>query len=219
MQSKRVSIRSALQVAALSAAVCWTAPAFSADLVAETSPVPEVPADVIEAARNAITNGNVSTAYSLIRPYAEAGHAQAQEFVAYSFEVGIEGTLEQSECKAYLWYDKAAHGGHLISMIKMARAYNEGTFVEQDSSYSDLWLYAYNQHKSTQQNVPRSSDGTLEYKLQQFLYRVPAEVSIERSKATDSSYDVSTLSYAKPSESCVLPDDLALLDFPINVSG
>ncbi len=171
MQFNRVSIGSAFQAAALSFAVCWIMPTFAADQGVESSPVPEVPANVIGAAREAITAGDVSAAYKLIRPFAEAGHAQAQEFVAYSYEVGIEGTLTPDTCYAYIWHDKAARQGHLDSIYKLTTLHRPGLDSDRAAREADSWDFLF--HQNIGHYVPRSYDDRTDLTIQKFLARVP----------------------------------------------
>lgn len=76
---------------------------------------------------------------------AQAGDVDAQYYLAFQYELGIE--MEQNSQKAHYWYGKAAEQGDARSQYSLGYLYSEGIGVKRDVEQAIQWY-----EKSSQQD-------------------------------------------------------------------
>jgi TPR repeat protein len=86
----------------------------------------------------AARQGDPATAIAVWAPLAEAGHPQAQYWLAESFWGGWWGGTEDLERRAF-WHRRAADQGHVPSFVKLGDMYALGHHVAQDSREAAAW--------------------------------------------------------------------------------
>lgn len=84
--------------------------------------------------------GDFETAARLLFPLAVEGNPEAQYRIGEMYEVGE--FFQRDPCLALVWWDKAARGGHALSMAFLALAYSEGEGVIYDRVRAHLWAVA-----------------------------------------------------------------------------
>ncbi len=90
----------------------------------------------VEAYR-AILDNNWHSAYSIIYPLAIHGNANAEHFMGWFYEQGIE--VEQSYLKAFEWWQRSASKNIAESQCALAQLYENGYGVEQSDIQAFIW--------------------------------------------------------------------------------
>lgn len=85
----------------------------------------------------AYVSGDFKTAFSLWRPLAEQGAAQAQYYLSGLYARG-EGVSKNPQT-AHLWLVKAAGGGYAAAQFNLANEYFQGKDIEQDFTKARHW--------------------------------------------------------------------------------
>ncbi|MCB2108894.1 MAG: sel1 repeat family protein [Rhodobacteraceae bacterium] len=80
-----------------------------------------------------------TTAYTLLRPHADAGNSDAQLIMGWMFGYGFRGKYLVDHCKAAVWLDKSARQGNPVGMARLAEYYFRGAGVVRDPSKGYLW--------------------------------------------------------------------------------
>ncbi len=86
----------------------------------------------------AFQRGDYATAYRLIKPMAEQGHAKAQYNLAVMFQYG-QG-VPQDYAQTRKWYRKAAEQGLADAQYNLGVMYHDGEGVSQDYAEAMKWF-------------------------------------------------------------------------------
>ena len=108
-----------------------------------------------EAAIKAYEAGNHASAAALLQPLAEAGDADAQNFLGALYHLG-QG-VPRDEKTAVEWVRKAAEQGHVIAQYNLGQSYEDGMGVEADDLEAFRWYC-----RSAMQDYNRAKSKTLE---------------------------------------------------------
>ena len=108
----------------------------------------------------AFRSGDYAEAVEAWRPLATAGHAKAQNNIAYMYSrgLGVEQDLKQS----FAWYTRAAEQGYAIAQYNLGLMYANGKGVARNNRAGTDWLYraAMNGHNRAQVRLAeRYSEG------------------------------------------------------------
>jgi len=82
---------------------------------------------------------DVERASQLIQQAAEFGDPEAQHVLALSHLSQPDG--QGDSAAGYAWLHRAAQGGHAASMLRLARALEQGDGVERDPAWAALWFH------------------------------------------------------------------------------
>ncbi len=93
----------------------------------------DIPTEVYEA----ILNNNWHLAYEIILPLASEGNANAEHFMGWFYEQGIE--VPQSDEKAFEWWSKSASKGIPESQCGLAQMYETGRGTGQSLTDAFVW--------------------------------------------------------------------------------
>lgn len=85
----------------------------------------------------AFDQGRHPEAFSLWRPLAEQGNAEAQFNIAVMYEQGLG--VAQSDLEAARWYRAAAEAGDVAAQLKMGSLYEAGVGVAKDLGSASHW--------------------------------------------------------------------------------
>lgn len=96
----------------------------------------------IDDAVHAMREGNFAEAYCLLRPYADAGDAEAQYNIGWMYLNGYGLAINDS--LALEWWQRAADQGHIDAIFSMAMLYSlgEGQVKKDMDRAIDLYLLA-----------------------------------------------------------------------------
>lgn len=97
------------------------------------------PAQSFEDGRAAAQEGDPATAIAIWRPLAEAGHAEAQYWLAESYWGGWWGVPEDLAQVAY-WHSRAAEQGHAPSFVKLGHLHGLGHHFPRDAAAAAGWF-------------------------------------------------------------------------------
>ena len=86
----------------------------------------------------AYADGDYATALQEWTPLAEAGDANAQNWLGWMYNDGTG--VPQDHAEAAKWYKMAAEGGDVIAQLTMGFIYDKGRGVLQDNVMAHLWL-------------------------------------------------------------------------------
>ncbi len=86
----------------------------------------------------AYERGDYSTAYSLFRPLADQGNADAQFNLGIMYELGWG--VPQDYAAAVSWYRKAAEHGNADAHYNLGLIYSKGEGVQQDYAAAASWF-------------------------------------------------------------------------------
>lgn len=92
-----------------------------------------------EDGRAAAQQGDPATAIAIWTPLAEAGHPEAQYWLAESFWGGWWGGAQNLEQVAF-WHLRAAEQGHAPSFVKLGHLYGLGHHFAQNESTAAEWF-------------------------------------------------------------------------------
>ena len=90
-----------------------------------------------DAGMAAFERGDYATALQELRPLAEQGHAEAQNFLGWMYRWGLGIPMDDTE--AVKWYRKAAEQGIAEYMTRLAAMYLVGWGVRQDDVMAHMW--------------------------------------------------------------------------------
>ena len=90
----------------------------------------------VEAYR-AILDNNWHGAFSIIHPLALNGNANAEHYMGWFYEQGIE--VEQSYLKAFEWWQRSAAKNIAESQCALAQLYENGYGVNQSDTEAFIW--------------------------------------------------------------------------------
>lgn len=93
--------------------------------------------DIPVEAYRAILDNNWRGAYCIIQPLAADGNANAEHYMGWFYEQGIE--VEQSDIKAFEWWQRAAAKNIGMSQCALAQLYESGRGVTQDYVQAFVW--------------------------------------------------------------------------------
>lgn len=99
----------------------------------------------LNAGKAALEIQDYATAFRLLKPLAQDGHAEAQYWVGYMYDWGLgldeEGAAIYYEESAIQWYRRAAEQGHADAQYNLGYKYKYGdTVVEEDPVEAEKWL-------------------------------------------------------------------------------
>lgn len=77
-------------------------------------------------------------AYAKLMPAAEKGHKKAQYRIARCFDKG--NGVEESNKKAFTWYQKSAEQGYAKAQMQLGRCYMKGKGTTADEAKAKTWL-------------------------------------------------------------------------------
>lgn len=97
----------------------------------------EITDDIPEEAIQAIIEEDWETAYLIIHKMALLGNVNAEHFMGWFYEQGIE--VEQSDKKAFEWWAKSASKGVAESQCGIAQFYEFGRGTKQDYISAYVW--------------------------------------------------------------------------------
>ncbi len=86
----------------------------------------------------AYKSGDYKTAYAILKPLAEQGHAEAQSYLGDMHNWG-QG-VKDDDAEAIKWYSKAAKQGHAEAQHWLGRVYKNRRGVPQNNIYAYMWL-------------------------------------------------------------------------------
>ncbi len=89
-------------------------------------------------ARDAYMSGDYATAFRLLRPLAEQGHAGAQSNLGSMYHDGRG--VAQDDAEAVKWYQLAAEQGHASAQTFLGNMYEYGQGVSQDYAEALKWF-------------------------------------------------------------------------------
>ena len=92
----------------------------------------------LEQARAALDRGDYETAIPIIRQAADAGDAQAQNWLGNCYSGGAG--VEQNDEEAVKYYQLSADQGHIPAEYNLAMCYLEGSGVKQDAEKAEKLL-------------------------------------------------------------------------------
>ena len=90
-----------------------------------------------DAGMAAFERGDYATALQELRPLAEQGHAEAQNFLGWMYRWGLG--IPMDDAAAAKWYRKAAEQGIAEYMTRLAAMYLVGWGVRQDDVKAHMW--------------------------------------------------------------------------------
>lgn len=93
--------------------------------------------DIPEEAVQAIMNQDWHTAYTIISDMANHGNKNAEHFMGWFYEQGVE--VEQSDAKAFEWWLKAANKGIPESQCAIAQLYEQGRGTDKNYINAYVW--------------------------------------------------------------------------------
>jgi TPR repeat protein len=93
----------------------------------------KIPEEVVQA----ILNEDWATAYFVIKPLADGGNMNAEHYMGWFYEQGIQ--VSQSYEKAFHWWLKAAQKGVPESQSGIAQLYESGRGTTQDFIEAYIW--------------------------------------------------------------------------------
>jgi hypothetical protein len=91
-----------------------------------------------EDAKSAYNRGDYATAYRLIKPMAEQGHAEAQYNLGGMYAEGRG--VPQDYGEAAKWFRKAAEQGHAEAQYNLGGMYFRGRGVPRDFVLAHMWF-------------------------------------------------------------------------------
>lgn len=97
----------------------------------------ETTEDIPEEAIQAIIDEDWKTAYLIIHKMALLGNINAEHFMGWFYEQGIE--VEQSDKSAFEWWSKSATSGIAESQCAIAHLYEHGRGTKQDYIKAYTW--------------------------------------------------------------------------------
>ncbi len=99
-------------------------------------------------AQQAFESGDYVVAYQLFRAQAEAGDAQAQNYLGVHYYLGLG--VQRDWQQALQWYDKAATQGDSLAQLNYGLMFQNGYGVSPDMVAAFTWYYAaYRQGNET----------------------------------------------------------------------
>ena len=98
--------------------------------------------DGLNDAKQAVKRKDFATAYTLYKPLAEQGEAEAQYALGEMYSKGL-GT-EQDVATATRWYEMAAQQGHLLAQLQAGRIY---FLITEDLVHAHKWLHIISERK------------------------------------------------------------------------
>lgn len=141
-----------------------------------------VAAGALDDAAAAIERNDYTTAFRLLRPFADQGHAAAQRVLGNMYASG-QG-VAQDYAEAAKWYRKAADQGDLLASVALGLMYSAGQGVTQDYAEAVKWL-----HKPADQgNAIAQYNLGVAYEKGQGVRQVYAEAVKWFQKAADQGY-------------------------------
>ena len=93
----------------------------------------EIPEEVVQA----ILNEDWATAFSVIKPLADSGNMNAEHYMGWFYEQGIQ--VYQSDEMAFQWWLKAAQKGVPESQLGVAQLYEAGRGTTKDFIEAYVW--------------------------------------------------------------------------------
>ncbi len=101
-----------------------------------------------KSARQAFEAGDYATAYKLFRPRAEAGEAEAQNYLGVHYYLGLG--VKRNWRQALQWYEKAANQGDPSAQLNYGLMHHNGYGTTPDIGTAFMWYYAsYRQGNAT----------------------------------------------------------------------
>ncbi len=98
--------------------------------------------DPLKDAKEAVKRHDYEAAYTLYKPLAEQGEAEAQYALGEMYSKGL-GT-EQDVMTATRWYEMAAEQGHLLAQLQAGRIY---FLITEDLVRAHKWLNVISERK------------------------------------------------------------------------
>ena len=94
----------------------------------------------------AFEQGDYVLSYRLWLPRAEAGDAEAQNYVGIQYYLGLGRGRDLQT--AFTWFVRAARQGHPPAQVNLGSMYQDGRAVEQDFYTAFVWFFAAAQQGS-----------------------------------------------------------------------
>jgi TPR repeat protein len=98
-----------------------------------------VVAGPLEDGRAAYRSGNYPTAMRLLRPLADKGNAEAQDYLGTIYTFGEDLGVPRDDAAALTWYRKAANQGYAKAQFNLSFLYMLGRGVPEDQAASTSW--------------------------------------------------------------------------------
>ncbi|MEH6631332.1 MAG: tetratricopeptide repeat protein [Halopseudomonas aestusnigri] len=98
--------------------------------------------DTLKDAKQAVKRHDYETAFTLYKPLAEQGEAEAQYALGEMYSKGLGA--EQDVKTATKWYEMAAEQGHLLAQLQAGRIY---FLITEDLVHAHKWLNIISERK------------------------------------------------------------------------
>ncbi len=108
----------------------------------------------LEKGMEAFSNEDYKTAYSILKPLAMKGDAQAEFALGFMFEIGLGFVKHDNE--RFKWYHQAAERGHADAQVKLGQIYRKDGEIDKQNYRiaAELFLKAAKQgHVDAQYNL------------------------------------------------------------------
>ncbi len=93
--------------------------------------------------KKAFENGDYETAFTLWRPLAESGDADAQNYLGILYYLGLG--VHRDYKKALEWYGRAARAGHADAQKNYGDMVNFGRGIQRSNQEAYKWYFAASQ--------------------------------------------------------------------------